>query len=79
MPKIELSEAVLNLARIIEDIETGPETEVVIARNGQPVARLVRFEPPTGAQRIGVAQGRFVVPDSIDDENELIARLFKGE
>jgi hypothetical protein len=27
-------------------------------------------------QRIGVAKGRFVVPDNIDEDNEEIARVF---
>jgi prevent-host-death family protein len=34
-------EAKTHLSRLVEAIETGAEAEVVIARNGRPVARLI--------------------------------------
>jgi prevent-host-death family protein len=67
-----------SLSRLVDAIEQGQEREIVIARNGRPAAKLVPVdESPTG-KRIGVAKGRFEVPDSIDANNEEVARLFMG-
>jgi prevent-host-death family protein len=68
-------EAKTNLSKLVEAVETGAEAEVVIARNGRPVARLVPLAGQPG-QRIGAARGAFVVPESIDAENKTIEALF---
>jgi hypothetical protein len=57
---IGLAISPIHLSLLVEAIETGAETEVVIARNGR-------------ARRLGVARGQFTVPDSIDASNPLIA------
>ena len=51
--------------------------EVVIARNGLPVARLTALPGPERPRRLGVARGQFTVPESIDAANPLIAELFE--
>lgn len=51
---------------------------VVIARNGRPAAKLVPMDSVHGGHRIGVAKGKFEVPDTIDAHNEEVARLFRG-
>lgn len=43
MTKVGMHEAKTRLSQLVHEVETGGE--VVIARNGQPVARLVRIEP----------------------------------
>ena len=35
--------------------------------------------PSDVAKRIGIAKGKFVCPDSIDEDNELIADWFEGK
>ena len=81
MSTVNMHEAKSNLSRLVEAVESGAETEIIIARNGKPAARLVPIVPvapiKTG-QRIGIAKGLFVVPDSIDDDNEEIRKLFEG-
>ncbi|MFM8737905.1 MAG: type II toxin-antitoxin system Phd/YefM family antitoxin, partial [Betaproteobacteria bacterium] len=52
--------------------------EIIIARNGKPAARLVAMEHAPALNRIGVAQGLFEVPDSIDLHNAEVAQLFNG-
>jgi len=71
-------EAKSNLSRLVDAVESGSETEIIIARNGRPAARLVPLARPSG-QRIGVAKGKFIVPDNIDEDNDLIAALFNGD
>ena len=46
------------------------------SENGRPAARLVPVEDASAGPRIGVAKGRFEVPDDIDASNEDVARLF---
>jgi len=74
---VNMLEAKTHLSRLVEAIENGTEHEVVIARNGRPIARLTALESPRRARKLGVAQGQFTAPDSIDHANALIADLFE--
>ena len=78
MPTVNMFEAKSNLSRLVEAVETGAEAEIIIARNGRPVARLVPIGSAPLGQRIGVARGAFVVPDSIDINNDEVENLFHG-
>ena len=76
MLTVTLFEAETNLSRFVEALETGAETEIIIARDGRPSAKLVAVERPVGGQRIGVAKGRFETPDPDPDVDAAAARLF---
>jgi prevent-host-death family protein len=76
MTTVNMLEAKSNLSRLVDAIESGREKEIVIARNGRPAARLVPLAGMSPGRRIGVARGAFVVPDTIDEDNERIAALF---
>lgn len=41
MPTVNMLEAKTKLSKLVEAVESGAETEIVIARNGKPAARLV--------------------------------------
>ncbi|MGH6955553.1 MAG: type II toxin-antitoxin system Phd/YefM family antitoxin [Caulobacteraceae bacterium] len=79
MPVVNMLEAKNNLSKLVEAVESGRESEIVIARNGRPAARLTAMERPKKRPLLGVAKGRFVVPDNIDEDNEEIAKLFYGD
>ncbi len=76
MNAFNILDAKSNLSRLVSAVETGAEAEVVIARNGRPVARLVPVKPVRTGKRIGVAKGKFVVPETIDADEDAIAALF---
>ena len=76
MQAINMLQAKSSLSRLVDAIERGQEEEIVIARNGRPAARLVPVEPTPAGHRIGIARGKFEVPDSIDASNDEVARLF---
>ena len=78
MPTVNMLEAKSNLSRLVEAVESGVEEEIVIARNGRPAARLVAIKPSQPGKRIGVAAGKFVVPDTIDADETAITALFTG-
>jgi prevent-host-death family protein len=71
---INIHDAKTNLSKLVEQIETGSRSEVVIARAGKPVARLVPIAKP--AIKLGVADGTFDIPDDIDRLNPLIEDMF---
>jgi len=74
---VNMLEAKTHLSRLVDGIERGLETEIVIARNGRPVARLTSLASSPRPRRLGVAKGIVVAPDSIDAANPLIADLFE--
>ena len=78
---VNMLDAKTSLSKLVHDLETGGAQEYIIARNGKPAARLVPLQAPSAdrARRIGVAKGRFEVPDDIDSNALEIARLFNAE
>lgn len=78
MQTVSLFNAKTHLSGLIEQIASGSETEITIARHGQPVARLVPVSPTDAAKRIGIAAGQFEVPNDIDAHNEEILHLMTG-
>lgn len=78
MRSVNMLQAKTTLSRLVEAIELGEEREIVIARNGRPVARLVPVDTHQTGPRLGVAKGLFEVPEDIDAHNEEVARLFSG-
>jgi antitoxin (DNA-binding transcriptional repressor) of toxin-antitoxin stability system len=79
MASVNMLQAKSSLSRLVEAIEQGQEREIIIARNGRPAAKLVPMDTMPAGKRVGVAKGKFKVPDSIDTHNDDVARLFLGE
>jgi antitoxin (DNA-binding transcriptional repressor) of toxin-antitoxin stability system len=79
MNAVNMLDAKTKLSRLVDAIEQGVEREIIIARNGHPAARLVPIAVAPVERRIGVARGKFDVPDDIDAHNEQVARLFYSD
>lgn len=60
-----MHEAKTQLSDLVRRAENGEE--VIIQRSGTPVARLVAVNVRP-AQRLGLDQGAFTVPDDFDEE-----------
>ncbi len=78
MHTVNMLQAKSSLSRLVDAIVQGKEREIIIARNGRPAAKLVPVEAMKPGMRIGVAKGKFEVPDNIDASNNEVARLFAG-
>ena len=80
MASVNIHEAKTHLSRYVEAVETGARSEVVIARNGRPVAKLVAFDAPSTRPpiRFGLAKGKFVMPADFDAHDGHIEKLFNG-
>ncbi len=79
---VNMLEAKTNLSKLVEAVESGRETEVVIARNGKPAARLVAVSAkPEGRRPIGLHDGEYgdFTLEEFNADDEEIARLFYGE
>jgi antitoxin (DNA-binding transcriptional repressor) of toxin-antitoxin stability system len=78
---VNMLDAKTSLSKLVHDLESGAATEFIIARNGRPAARLVPLTSRAldRSRRIGVAKGRFVVPDDIDRCNADVLQLIEGE
>ncbi len=75
---VNMLEAKTHLSRLVEAVESGLEGEIVIARNGRPAAKIVPYRAKETGRRVGVAKGKFVMPDNIDADADLITALFSG-
>lgn len=79
MHTVSLFNAKTHLSRIVEDLLSGKADRVVIARRGKPVVQMIPAKAIDISRRLGLAKGRFDVPDDIDGANPEIAALFAGE
>ncbi len=73
MPIVNVHDAKTHLSRLLAQVEAGEE--VIIARRGRPVVRLVPYKAQ-GKRQPDVLKGRIEVPDSFFDplpERELKA------
>lgn len=65
MQTFNIHAAKTQLSRLVEEAAAGHE--IIIARAGKPVARLVPFHAPAPAQRsLGTLSGRLRIPDDFD-------------
>lgn len=76
MPTYNVLEAKTQLSKLLDAVESGIESEIIIARNGRPAARLVPIAVATRpAYKIGLAKGRLQIPE---DFAGLDAEVLKG-
>lgn len=73
--QVNTADAKNKLSELIHLLQTGQEEEILIANRGKAVVKMVLFrqEPK---RRLGMARGKWAVPDDIDDCNEEVAGLF---
>ena len=68
MQTVNIHEAKTQLSRSIDQAVAGEE--IIIARAGKPVARLVSLATPlTQPRTLGLGKGRFTLPDGFDTMN----------
>ena len=63
--EVNIHEAKTHLSRLLERVAMGEE--VIIAKAGKPVAKLVAIPSERPRFRLGSARGEFVVPDDFND------------
>ncbi|HEY6136694.1 MAG TPA: type II toxin-antitoxin system prevent-host-death family antitoxin [Thermoanaerobaculia bacterium] len=63
--KINIYDAKTRLSQLVERAEAGEE--IIIARGGRPVARLVPFRRPAVKRKAGRLRGRIRIGSNFDD------------
>jgi prevent-host-death family protein len=63
--EVNIHEAKTHLSKLLERVALGEE--VVIAKAGTPVAKLIPIAAKPKTRKIGTAKGEFVVPDDFND------------
>ena len=82
MTTVNMLEAKTSLSKLVEAVESGAETEIIIARNGKPAAKLVSIDAaPKKKVRLGLLAGKYPPMDfeafqAMDAE---IEAMFLGE
>jgi prevent-host-death family protein len=83
MTTVNMLEAKTHLSRLVDRIEKGEEREIIIARNGRPVAKLTTLDAEGVKRKLrpGLLEGKYpsMTQEEFDADNELIRRLFEGE
>lgn len=72
--EVNIHEAKTHLSKLLERVALGEE--VVIAKAGTPVAKLVPFDQQPHTRIFGSAKGEFSVPDDFNEADPEIERLF---
>jgi prevent-host-death family protein len=77
--EVNIHEAKTHLSRLLQRVAEGEE--VIIARAGEPIARLVRIQPEKATRPLGMYEGSVVVPDDFNDPlpPELLAQFLGVE
>jgi prevent-host-death family protein len=67
-----------HLSKLLEEVAKGKE--VIIAKAGKPVAKLVIYKEEKKLRKPGLWKGKVWISDDFDDEDEEINKLFyEGE
>jgi prevent-host-death family protein len=71
---VNMHEAKSTLSKLVEKVADGEE--VVIAKAGKPVAKLVKYEPQP--RRLGFLEGKIWMADDFDETDPELVDLFYG-
>jgi prevent-host-death family protein len=77
MAQVNIHEAKTHFSRLVERAEAGEE--IVVARAGKPVARLVPYEAEKRPSLWGVWEGQVVIHEDFDELPDDVAAAFRGE
>ena len=64
MKQVNIHEAKTHLSRFIDEVEAGEE--VIIAKAGKPVARLLPIRGKGRRRRLGLLDGKLKIPDEFN-------------
>ncbi|RLD98496.1 MAG: type II toxin-antitoxin system prevent-host-death family antitoxin [Aquificota bacterium] len=77
MSVVNMHEAKTRLSQLVEEVLEGKE--VIIARAGKPVAKLVPYSPQKRERTPGRFKGQIEISPDFDQEMAEIADIFEGE
>ena len=75
--QVNVYDAKTHLSRLLDQVAAGEE--VVIARSGRPVARLIPYARPGAPRRPGAWRGRVTIADDFDTLPTELEAAFTGD
>ena len=79
MTQVNMLEAKSDLSKLVRLLESKQEEVIYLARNGTAVVQMTLIPRKPVGRRIGVAEGKFKVPDEFDEWDEEVEDMFGGE
>lgn len=79
MTQVNMLEAKSDLSRLVKLLESKEEEVIYLARNGTAVVQMTLIPKKPANRRIGVAEGKFKVPEEFDQWDKEVEELFGGE
>lgn len=79
MAQVNMLEIKDDLTKLVNMLETKQEEIIYLTRNGTAVAQMTLIPQKKAQKRIGVAEGKFKVPDEFDTWDQEIEEMFGGK
>ena len=79
MAQVNVLEDKTDLSKLVNLLETKQEEVIYLEKNGVTVAQMTLIPKKTVRKRIGVAEGKFKVPDEFDSWDKEVGEMFGGE
>lgn len=79
MIQVNMLEAKSDLSRLVRLLESKQEEVIYLARNGTAVVQMTLIPRKPAGRRIGVAEGKFKVPDEFDQWDKEVEDMFGGD
>ncbi len=76
MHQVNMHEAKTQLSKLVDEVQSG--TEVIIARSGKPVARLVPYEERKSPRKPGRWRGKVWIAEDFDETPQEVIEAFEG-
>lgn len=77
--QVNMLEAKTDLSKLVKMLETKQESVIYLARNGKPIVQMTLIPQKSAAKRIGIAEGKFKVPDAFDQWDHEVEAMFEVE
>jgi len=75
--QVNIHEAKTHLSRLLERVSTGEE--IIIARAGKPIARLVPWQKKKSPRNLGLFVGQIHIHEDFDELPDEMQKLFEGD
>lgn len=79
MAQVNIVEEKIDFLKLVNLLETRQEEVIYLEKNGVVVAQLTLIPKKAAGKRIGVAEGKFKVPDEFDSWDKEVGEMFGGE
>ncbi len=79
MAQVNIVEEKIDFLKLVNLLETRQEEVIYLEKNGVAVAQLTLIPKKVAGKRIGVAEGKFKVPDEFDSWDKEVGEMFGGE